>query len=398
MYTTRVIVYQTVRLEIQPSTEVAAGFLKTRVQYAQAFDAVAEAGWKADRINGVELHKATYHKLRKQLDLPSQLVVSARMKAVEALKSARALEKSGKKVSRPGLKSPAVRFDARSYKLDWEKLVVKLTVIGGRVELPVRLSEYAAKFRGLKTASADLVYRKKRWFLHVVVEKEIAEVSATGHVVGVDRGIKRPAVTSDGQYFGKVRWRDIEERYVSLRRHLQAKGTKSAKRKLKLLGNRLGRFRRDCDHVLAKGLVASCDPGDTLVFEDLTHIRDRVKARGSANRRRLHAWSFHRLEAIVAYKAALAQVLVAKVDPRDTSRHCPSCGHTVAENRVTQSVFLCVRCGFERNADLVGSWNIRDRHRGLWSPEARERGPVKGPNVEEIVHFFCKPRALARGT
>lgn len=371
------LVYRTCRLEIKPTPDVEALFVRTRDQYRQAFDAVAEAGWKARRINGDELHKTTYRALRDRLDLPSQLVISARMKAVEALKSA----KAKKNASRPSCKNPSIRFDARSYRLDWKTLSVKLTVVGGRFEFPVSLSDYAGKFRGLPTASADLVHRKGRWFLHVVVEEDAPDVAASGRVVGVDRGIRRPAVTSAGDYFGNPRWRAIEERLVSLRRRLQAKGTPSAKRKLKLLGGRLGRFRRDCDHVLAKRMVESCGPGDTLVFEDLTHIRDRVKARGAANRRRLHAWSFHRLESIVAYKAALAGILLAKVDPRDTSRRCPSCGHIDAANRKTQAVFRCVRCGFGRNADLVGAWNIRDRHRGLWSPVSGARGPVNGPDA-----------------
>src|SRR5690606_32760811 len=37
---------------------------------------------------------------------------------------------------------------------------------------------------------------------------------------------------------------------------------------------------------------------------------------------------------------------------------CPACGHVSADNRQTQARFLCVECGFEENADLVGAINI----------------------------------------
>jgi putative transposase len=49
---------------------------------------------------------------------------------------------------------------------------------------------------------------------------------------------------------------------------------------------------------------------------------------------------------------------VVAVNPRNTSRTCPCCGHVSAQNRQTQARFACVECGFEGNADLVGAINI----------------------------------------
>ncbi|WP_144329488.1 zinc ribbon domain-containing protein, partial [Tepidimonas charontis] len=43
---------------------------------------------------------------------------------------------------------------------------------------------------------------------------------------------------------------------------------------------------------------------------------------------------------------------------QNTSRTCPACGHVSADNRQTQARFLCVECGFEENADLVGAINV----------------------------------------
>lgn len=384
------IVTQTIRLRIVVDAKHGDRLAETVRQYATAFNAVAEAGWDSKTVNGVKLHHATYRALRNKLDLPAQLVISARMKAVEALKSVRERAKQGKKASCPQTTKPSVRFDARSYRLDWSG-AVRLTVIGGRIEAPVLFDRHSETFKGLKTCSADLVRKRESWFLHVVVEKEVPDHANTGKAIGVDRGVCRPAVTSNGQFLGKSKWRAIEERLLALRRRLQGKGTRSAKRHLVRLNDRLARFRRDCDHVLSKRLVKSCEPGDTLVFEDLNGIRDNAKVRGRTNRRRLHSWSFARLEAFVGYKAALRGVKIAHVDPADTSRRCPKCGLIDKKNRRTQSTFRCVRCGFERNADLVGSWNIRDRHKGLWSPVSRVPGRVNGPNVNEIVHFFTSP-------
>ncbi len=376
------IVTQTARINLAIDPGQALCLESTGREYARAFNEVAQMGWRDKLTNGVELHKRTYRKLREELDLPSQLVISTRMKAVEALKSAKALLRAGREVSCPSSERPGIRFDARSFRLDWNAGVVHLTVIGGRMSIAFGLDRHSIGFKGLKTCTAEVIFRRcKGWFLHVVVEREVAEYEDTGKVVGVDRGIRRPAVTSDGEFLGEPRWRAIEERLIALRTRLQAKGTRSARRHIDRLGDRLARFRRDCDHVLSKRLARSCEPGDTLVFEDLTNIRGRAETHGRANRRRLHSWSFARLGALVSYKAALQGVRLAQVDPRDTSRRCPECGLIDKKNRRTQATFRCVGCRYERNADLVGSWNIRDRYRGLWSPVSEAPGRVNGPNV-----------------
>ncbi len=376
------IVTQTARIRLAIEPDQALRLDHTGREYARAFNEVAQRGWKDKLTNGVELHKRTYRKLREELNLPSQLVISARMKAVEALKSAKALARAGREVSCPSSDRPGIRFDARSFRLDWDECVVHLTVIGGRMSVAFRLDRQSIGFKGSKTCTAEVIFRKRKgWFLHVVVEREVAEHEDTGKVVGVDRGIRRPAVTSDGEFLGEPRWRAVEERLIALRTRLQAKGTRSARRHIERLEDRLARFRRDCDHVLSKWLVESCEPGDTLVLEDLTNIRGRARTRGRSSRRRLHSWSFARLGALVSYKAALRGVRLAHVDPRDTSRRCPECGLIDRRNRRMQATFRCVRCSYQRNADLVGSWNIRDRHKGLWSPVSEASGRVNGPDV-----------------
>ena len=49
------------------------------------------------------------------------------------------------------------------------------------------------------------------------------------------------------------------------------------------------------------------------------------------------------------------------VDPRNTSRTCPRCGHVCGDNRLTQAEFVCVACGYAANADVVGAFNVANR-------------------------------------
>ncbi|MER3403653.1 MAG: hypothetical protein C4337_10335, partial [Armatimonadota bacterium] len=51
-----------------------------------------------------------------------------------------------------------------------------------------------------------------------------------------------------------------------------------------------------------------------------------------AQRRVQHSWGFHQLGSFIEYKARLAGVLVVLVDPRNTSRTCPACGHVSKAN------------------------------------------------------------------
>ncbi|MFE7807998.1 RNA-guided endonuclease InsQ/TnpB family protein, partial [Streptomyces sp. NPDC057430] len=61
---------------------------------------------------------------------------------------------------------------------------------------------------------------------------------------------------------------------------------------------------------------------------------------------------------ILNAKAESAGREVMAVDPRDTSRQCPECGHTAKENRPTQEKFHCQACGHHAHADTVGALNV----------------------------------------
>jgi IS605 OrfB family transposase len=348
-----------VRLTTTPHEE--ALLTETLVASRDCFNTVAEHGWTQGEKNGVALHRATYYPLRaKHPALPAQLVIAARMKATEALKSAFARRNKGQKVSAPTSERGGVRFDARTYRIELDQGIVGLSMVGGRIKLPFHAHRHATRWldRASGFASADLVLRPSGWWLNVVLTIVAPEIVPSGKVKGVDLGINRPAVTSDAEFLGRRRWKEIEQRYFRLIRRLQAKGTKSATRHLKKLRHRRARFRRDCDHVLSRQIVQSAGPGDVIAVEHLTEIRHRTRQRGRQQRRRHHAWSYAQLRAFVTYKAEDRGCPVVAVDPRKTSQRCCRCGHEHRRNRPTQSVFRCRRCGFELNADLNAARNI----------------------------------------
>ena len=350
---------RTIRIQLKPDMETAKVLSQTIEQYTWSFNAVCRHGWGNDLANGVELHKATYYDHRAATGLPSQLVCAARVKATEALKSAKSLKKKGKTVSCPVSKRCPIRYDARSYTVWFDRRELSILSINRRVKLSFEIAEYYRQYLNWKNTSADLLKdRQGRWWLHIVMETATPETITTDEVVGVDLGIASPAVDSRGSKYGSEHWKEIEDRTFELRRRLQSKGTKSAKRHLKKLSGRQKRFRKDCDHVLSKRLVRSVQSGAILVFEDLTNIRRRVKMR-KAGRRRLHGWSFAQFQAFVTYKAEARGVNVGFVDPRYTSQKCSQCGHIERGNRLSQAEFRCKTCGYECHADYNAAVNIR---------------------------------------
>ncbi len=379
---------RTICLEITPSLAQAAILAETSRQFTAVFNAVCTVGWEAKITNGVTLHHATYYPLKAEYPaLVSDLLVQARVKATEAVKSAFALHKTGRKVAMPQADACPPRYNQHTYKVDWESRTVRMSTTSGRQTIRFNTPDYSAKYAGYPTDSADLILRNGRWWLHVVVSVPAPDVAPTEQVVGVDLGIVRPAVTSNSRFLGKRAWKAVEGRLFHLKRALQTKGTKSAKRHLKRVKHKQARFRRDCDHGLSKQIVQAVEPGGTIVLENLTDIRKRTKVRKQTQTsRRIHAWSFAQLKSFTVYKAEERGCTVVAVDPRHTSQACSCCGHTARNNRRSRGRFVCRKCGYELHADLNAARNIAAKYHA--SVAIRDAGglPVNQPIVSSPIH------------
>ncbi len=377
---------RTIRALLQPSPEQASALAETSNLFTVAFNAVCAYGWEHSMKNGVRLHHETYHPLKAQYpSLVSDLHIQARVKATEALKSAFARQRQGRPVSCPHSLACPPRFNIHTFKVGWEKREIRLSTVVGRTTIAFHLPTYAQRYMGAAVDTADLLFHNGRWWLHIVVTVPATEVTPCDVVVGVDLGLARPAVTSNNRFLGQRRWRNIEARRFKLRRVLQKKGTKSAKRHLHQLRGQQRRFRRDCDHVLSKQIVQSVPEGGTIVLENLKDIRARVKTRHGAQSRRLHSWSFAQLRSFIEYKAEEWGCTVAGVDPRHTSQACSRCGQVARNNRRSRGWFHCRTCGFQLHADLNGARNIAAKYRA--SPSMSETGglsvnqPTVGANI-----------------
>jgi putative transposase len=381
---------RTVRIQLHPTPEQAQGLQETLRQFSEAFNQVCRYGWEHTERNGVRLHHAMYYDTKAACPgLVSDLLIQARVKATEAVKSAltwkakreaaypkrvaKALKRGRavpvfKPVKMPQSAACPPRYNAKTFTLKWAAQHVRLSTSAGKLSIPFTVPQFSAGYAGHPVATADLIERKGKWWLHVVVSVPEPDIAPSEEVIGVDLGLNRPAVTSTRQFLGGRHWKEVDRRRFRCKRNLQSKGTRSAKRHLKKVAGRTARFHRDCDHVLSKRIVQSTPAGATIVFENLTNIRETSEmGRGKANKnvdnkRKLHSWTFAQLYAFTLYKAQERGIRVEKIDPRHTSQTCSRCGHQARNNRRSPSLFHCRSCGYQLNADLNAAYNIREKY------------------------------------
>lgn len=370
---------RTVRLRLQITTAHDAALRATTAQFTTSFNHVCAVGWQQRNGNAYTLHHLTYHDCKTANPaLVSDLHIQARQKASEAVKAAVTREKHALPTRCPQSVACPPRYNVHTFRVDWAQHTVNLATTQGRMSIPFTLPAYAAYAQGYPVTTADLLHRHGRWCLHVVVQLPDMPWVDNGTALGVDLGVTHPAVTSDNRFHGRRHWREVTRRRCRLQRKLQSNGSKAAKRHLRHLAGREQRFRRDCDHVLSTSIVSTVEPGTTIVIENLTNIRKRVKARRGEAKRRLHAWSCAQLKGFLEYKAAAQGCRVVAVDPRHSSQRCHRCGFTARGNRPDQSTFRCRSCGYRHNADLNAAKNLRNKHLVGWASSPASAPPSSG--------------------
>lgn len=339
------------QLKLQPTPEQHDLLLRTLEEANAACNWISQEAYREKVFKQFSLHKIVYRPARERFNLSAQMVVRAIAKVAQAYKISARKQRGFKQHG-------AFPFDNRilSFKLD--KREVSIWTLTGRARIPFLCSDRAFELLQGDRGEADLCFIRGEFYLFVACTVETPEPIDVDGALGVDLGLINVATDSDGAQYSGAHVVSIRERRHRQRKRLQAKGTKSAKRVLRRLSGRETRFMTNVNHTISKQLVqkAQCT-GRALALEDLSGIRNRVKARRT-QRRRLHSWAFHQLGGFVQYKAALAGVPVVFVNPAYTSQTCSSCGHVSRTNRPSQDTFLCVQCSFSANADVNAAVNI----------------------------------------
>ena len=175
--------------------------------------------------------------------------------------------------------------------------------------------------------------------------------------MGVDVGENNAAATSLGRLCMSGKMKNDRDKYLSCRSRLQRNGSQSAKQALRRASGRERRHVEQINDEISKSIIQdAAGRGIRLVvLENLTHIRERIRA-GQRVRARLHRWPFRELQQKIVDKAARAGMEVIFVDPRYTSKTCPRC-RTIGTR--SKHRFKCQNCGYQAHSDLNASRNLQ---------------------------------------
>jgi putative transposase len=264
--------------------------------------------------------------------------------------------KQGRRVGLP-------RFKKRGRCPDRFRLTGRIRVEDGGVVLPrigrVQTKEPTGKFGG-RILSVTCRREADRWYCSLTVEVERPDPAPVmGPVVGIDRGITRFAVCSDGTTIESPR--ALERGLRRLRRHARAvsrkqPGSRNRARAVVGLARAHRRIRNQRLDGLHKATTRLAKAKSVIVVEDL-HVAGMVRNRRLARAIADQGWGeFHRQ---LAYKTTWygSGLLVA---PRfyPSSKRCSGCGVVKAELPLGVRVFCCPACGLVLDRDVNATRNL----------------------------------------
>lgn len=291
---------------------------------AKAYDACA----RYIRVNNIPLnvksvHDEVYSWMRMDYPtIPAQGVVRIYKDVLAAIRSMKS-NRAGNAV--PEKKGLSMRLDKRLYSA-LDKTGISLTGArkGKRSRATFVLFPKAEEmFDKYKPADPLIFLRDGKFYLSVPFI--VPDVEAKGDsCVGVDLGMKRLFVTSDGYYFKDKAYAGARRRLRYQKRCLQSKGTKSAKRKLKQISRKESNMSKDMCYRAAKALIDSTE-ATVIAMEDLTKIKKNTSKDKEGHKRKRHNNAisqvpFYKFRQILTYKALLAGKRVETVNPANTSQ------------------------------------------------------------------------------
>jgi len=367
---------RTASLRLKVTSEQAARLSALRSAYAEACNGLVPLVREARCWNRVALHRLAYRRLRQETPLGAQMACNAIFSVCKAYRSQRALGRiaQGTAVPEVSFDHASVHFDHRTYTLKSE--AVSLNTLQGRMGVTMILGDHQRQIlKSGKPKEAELVSRQGHWYFNLVVESLDRESVASGPVMGVDVGENTLAAASTGRIWGGEKLRHRRDRYLAQRRRLQSNGSQSARQALRQVSGKERRRVKHINHETSKAIIQEAQGigAATIVMEDLTHIRDRLRA-GRRMRTRLHRWAFRQLQSFVEYKARAVGITVEYVNPAYSSQTCSACGQLGSR---LKHRFEC-SCGLRAHADLNASRNLARIGETAVSPRAAVNTPDVG--------------------
>jgi putative transposase len=320
-----------------------------------------------------------------------------------------------------------------------------IKVDGDRINIPlmgwVKAKGLSKRWpQGVPFCPMKIIKTADGWYLQLTGDVNSPKpVKSKGLVCGIDPGSKRHHTLDNGSFVEPPRYLVKSAlKLRSLQRKLsrqirmnstqvfnkegrcirmiwaenwERKNFEKTKVKLAKLHQKIARQRKAFNHRLSTKYVRLFDE---IALENtaLTNMVRAVKkgeagvpngrkAKSGLNRNLLDN-AIGQFYTMIEVKAKASHRIVTRVEPQYTSQTCNACGYRHAENRKSQSKFVCQHCGHSDNADTNAALNIKKMmQRGIqrltftddmadgWSATTLPK-TTKQPNPVEVVD--PKPR------
>ena len=246
----------------------------------------------------------------------------------------------------------------------------------------------------------------KKWFVSIQTQREVEQpLPAATSAIGIDVGIARFATMDDGSFIAPLNsFKTHQQRLAKYQRRMAHKSKfsrnwKKEQARVQRIHTGISNCRKDYLHkatsTISQNHALVCI--EDLQVDNMTKSAKgtvkqpgkNVRQKSGLNRAILdQGWGEFRRQ--LGYKLTWNGGMLLPVPPQHTSQTCPYCGHVSKDNRLTQAQFLCVGCGYENHADVVGAINILARgHRVLACGDSVQQGrSVKQEPAEATQGIF----------
>jgi len=336
------------------------------------------------------IHNEVYYACKDEFPTaPSQLIVRSEKSVLATYKSIRSNKHKLRKA--PVRKKLCLQLDKRLYSL--RDGGIRITTLTKNHPIKVTYTLYVKlreMFDSYEVADPKLCVKNDIIYIGFPFKSPNKTLIGNQTATGVDLGINRVVVTSDGYIFCDKEYNGLKRRIRYLKRELQSKNdlrkggkgkTKSIRRKLKSLRNREANVSKLAAHRLSKQIVESSS-GNVIVFENLTGIKQNTK-KGKRFNNKQSQIPYHMIMKFTTYKATLAGKQVVSVSPVYTSQIDFRTGIKDGQRQKGRYVG---KDGKVLNADINASLNIAQRSK---LPISYIPNVIYGQGV--INHpYFCK--------
>lgn len=354
---------KTYNIELQMSEATRNHWMNLLAQTRDAFNACANMVTNAKTpLSLVTVHAQCYNVLREQFpQVPSQGIIRVQKSVLAMLRSIRG--NKHKNASVPQMKSLALQLDKRLYS---NLSINGISLSNGKPQKRelctfVLYDKIRELFSTCVTKDPTIFVRDERLFLSVPFEAQSLPCK-DDTAIGVDLGMKRFFVTSEGKSFVDKEYLKKRRKLRYLKRCLQSKGSHSSKRRLQRLSHKERNISKNQVEKACNVLLRSTE-ASILVLEDLTKIKVKTSKtkEGFKKTRHNNALSqvpLYMFKERLTHKAQLVGKRVETVSPVFTSQ---TDSRTNKRDGIRKGCNYICSDGIVLDADWNASVNIAHR-------------------------------------